>query len=254
LVQLAASRTAALREVERAKVLLADSVGKSPTEIQRTLGVSRPTICKCIDKALAAGVATGLRDRYHRPRAPEITEAAKAWVVDLACRKPKDVGTAAELWTLSALAEHMAANAANAGFPRLSKAGKTTVWRILDSHELEPHRVRHCLERRDAGFERKMAEVLVLFETKYQSVDQAVGARQQRFRDCQTELPGRLHVDDQLECRRLFDGKLSGPGTREDAMHEARHHRALVRDNRAVRHQTAVVDEQRSRADRRQAV
>lgn len=55
------------------------------------LGVSRLTIYKCIDKALAAGVAAGLRDRYHRPHAPEITEAAKAWVVDLACRKPRDL-------------------------------------------------------------------------------------------------------------------------------------------------------------------
>jgi DNA invertase Pin-like site-specific DNA recombinase len=53
---LAGSRTAAQREVERAKMLLAYADGKSPTEIQRALGVSRPTIYKCIDKALAAGV------------------------------------------------------------------------------------------------------------------------------------------------------------------------------------------------------
>ena len=137
--------------------------GKSPTEIQRALGVSRPTIYKCIDKALVAGVVIGLRDRYHRPHAPEITEAAKAWVVDLACRKPKDLGPAAELWTLSALAEWVAAHASQAGFPRLAKAGKTTVWRILDSHELRPHQVRYYLERRDTQFERKMAEVLMVY-------------------------------------------------------------------------------------------
>jgi len=163
LEELAGSRTAAQREVERAKVLLAYAGGKSPTEIQRALGVSRPTIYKCIDKALAAGVATGLRDRYHRPHAPEITDAAKVWVIDLACQKPKDLGLAAELWTLSALAEHVATHAIDAGFPRLAKAGKTTVWRILDAHELKPHRVRYYLERRDAQFERKMAEVLMVY-------------------------------------------------------------------------------------------
>jgi transposase len=163
LEELAGSRTAAQREVERAKVLLAYAAGKSPTEIHRALAVSRPTIYKCIDKALAAGVVTGLRDRYHRPHAPEITEAAKAWVIDLACRKPKDLGLAAELWTLSALAEHVAAHATQAGFARLAKAGKTTVWRILDSHDLKPHRVRYYLERRDAQFERKMAEVLMVY-------------------------------------------------------------------------------------------
>ncbi len=163
LKELAGSRTAAQREVERARVLLAYAEGKTPTEIQRLLGVSRPTIYKCVDKALAAGVVTGLRDRYHRPHAPEITEAAKAWVIDLACRKPKDLGLAAELWTLSALADYVAANAVAAGFERLVRAGKTTVWRILDTHELKPHRVRYYLERRDAQFEKKMAEVLMVY-------------------------------------------------------------------------------------------
>ena len=158
--ELAGSRTAALREVQRAKVLLAYADGKSPTEIQRALGVSRPTIYKCIDKALAAGVATGLRDRYHRPHAPQISEAAKAWVVDLACRKPKDLGLAAELWTLSTLADHVASHASQAGFARLARAGKTTVWRILETHELKPHRVRYYLDKRD---ERKMAEVLMVY-------------------------------------------------------------------------------------------
>ena len=160
---LAGSRTAAQREVERAKVLLAYADGRSPTEIQRAVGVSRPTIYKCIDKALAAGVATGLKDCYHRPHAPEINEAAKAWVVDLACRKPKDLGLAAQLWTLSALAEHVASRATAAGFARLARAGKTTVWRILEANELKPHRVRYYLERRDAQFERKMAEVLMVY-------------------------------------------------------------------------------------------
>ena len=178
LEELAGSRTAAQREVERAKVLLAYAAGKAPTEIQRTLGMSRPSIYKCIDKALAAGVANGLRDRYHRPHAPQISEAAKAWVIDLACRKPKDLGLAAELWTLSALAEHVAAQAGDAGFPRLAQARKATVWRILDSHELKPHRVRYYLERRDAQFERKMAEVLMVYrDVNLYRADAAYDAR-----------------------------------------------------------------------------
>lgn len=125
--------------------------------------MSRPTIYKCIDKALAAGVMTGLRDHYHRPRMPEITEEAKAWVVSLACQKPKDLGLAAELWTVASLARYVAEHAAAAGFPRLSTAAKATVWRILDAHELKPHRVRYYLERRDTDFERKMAEVLMVY-------------------------------------------------------------------------------------------
>lgn len=163
LKELAGSRTAPQREVERAKVLLAYADGKVLTEIQRELGLSRPTIYKCIDKALAAGIAMGLRDRYHRPHPPQISEAAKAWVIDLACRKPKDMGYAAELWTLAALAKHVATHAVEAGFARLDQANKTTVWRILDANEIKPHRVRYYLERRDAQFEQKMAEVLMVY-------------------------------------------------------------------------------------------
>jgi hypothetical protein len=84
-------------------------------------------------------------------------------ISDLACRKPKDLGYAAELWTLSALARHVCAHASGAGFERLSKVGKTTVWRILDANELKPHRVRYYLERRDPQFEQKMAEVLMVY-------------------------------------------------------------------------------------------
>ena len=70
LEELAASRTAPAREVERAKVLLGYAAGTSITELQRQLGFSRPMIYRCIDKALAAGVQMGLKDKYHRPHEP----------------------------------------------------------------------------------------------------------------------------------------------------------------------------------------
>lgn len=160
----ATSRTAPLREVERARILLRYAEGESITAIQRQLGLSRPTIYKCIDKALAAGVAMGLKDAYHRPHAAAITEAAKAWVVSLACAKPKDLGMAAELWTLSALAAYVGQHAERAGFPRLAQAGKTTIWRILDENQLKPHKITYYLEKRDPAFERKMREVLMVYQ------------------------------------------------------------------------------------------
>jgi len=65
---IAGSRTAPAREVERAKVLLGYAAGTSITELQRQLGFSRPMIYRSVDKALAAGVQTGLKDKYHRAR------------------------------------------------------------------------------------------------------------------------------------------------------------------------------------------
>ena len=75
---LAASRTAPVREVQRAQVLLGYAAGLSITQLQRQLGLSRPMIYRCVDKALAAGVQMGLKDKYHRPHEPEITQEARA--------------------------------------------------------------------------------------------------------------------------------------------------------------------------------
>ena len=161
--ELARSRTAPVREVERAKVLLRYADGASITDIQRDVGVSRPTIYKCIDKAIAAGVLVGLKDRFHRPKEPEVSAEARAWVVSLACTKPKEHGLAAELWTLSALARFVGEHAQAAGFPRLCNTNKTTIWRILNERDIKPHRIRYYLERRDPEFKRKMHEVLMVY-------------------------------------------------------------------------------------------
>jgi len=163
LKELSGSRTAPSREVERAKVLLGYAGGTSITELQRQLGVGRPMIYKCVDKALAAGAQMGLKDKYHRPHEPEITDEAKAWVVSLACTKPKDHGLAAELWSISALAKFVCKAAEAAGFARLANAGKSTVWRILDDNDIKPHKIRYYLEKRDPDFDRKMQEVLMVY-------------------------------------------------------------------------------------------
>lgn len=179
LQSLARSRTASVRDVERANVLLRYAAGEAITDIQKHVGVSRPTIYKCIDKALAAGVETGLKDTYHRPRESKISPEAAWWVVSLACAKPKDLGMAAELWTISKLAGYVRDHAEDAGHGSLSRAGKATVWRILNAHEIKPHQIRYYLERRDEQFEEKMREVLMVYREVAMDLDQSApeGAR-----------------------------------------------------------------------------
>lgn len=164
LEQLSTSRKAPLREVQRAQVLLhyADEIPIS--QIQKLANVSRPSIYKCIDKALAAGADAGLKDYYHRPFDPTIDDAAKTWVINLACTKPKDHGLAAELWTYSELAKYTRKEAPAAGHSSLSKAVKATVWRILSANEIQPHKIKYYLERRDPDFEQKMQEVLMVYQ------------------------------------------------------------------------------------------
>jgi hypothetical protein len=93
-----------------------------------------------------------------------ITDDSKAWVVHLACSKPRNLGYAAELWTRSALAGHVRREAVAAGFPALVNAGKATVQRILAAQGLQPHKIRYYLERRDPDFETRMREVLLVYK------------------------------------------------------------------------------------------
>lgn len=164
LEQLSKSRKSPLREVQRAQVLLHYADEQPISKIQKLVNVSRPTIYKCIDKALAAGVNAGLKDFFHRPFDPIIDEAAKAWVINLACTKPKEHGLAAELWTYKALAKYTREHAPKAGHLCLSQAAKATIWRILSANEIRPHKIQYYLERRDPDFERKMQEVLMVYE------------------------------------------------------------------------------------------
>jgi transposase len=46
----------------------------------------------------------------------------------------------------------------------LSAAAKATVWRILNEREIKPHKIQYYLERKDPDFERKQAEVLLVYQ------------------------------------------------------------------------------------------
>ena len=164
LQRIASSRKAPLREVQRANILLRYSESIPIIDIEKMVHVSRPTIYKWIEKALAMGIEEGLKDKYHRPKEPVITEGAKAWVISLACQKPTEYGYAAQMWTRSALAGHARKYGPEAGHDCLKKAGKATIQRILDEHPLRPHKMAYYEERRDPEFEQKMAEVLCVYK------------------------------------------------------------------------------------------
>jgi transposase len=159
---LAASRTAPLREIQRAKILLGYHDGQDFTTLSRSVGISRRIVYKHVDRALAAGVALALKDRPHGSE-PTITPEAKAWLMAMACTKPKDCGQAAELWSLAALAKHLRDTAESAGHPSLALVVKSTVYKILEEAPLRPHKIKYYLERRDPEFERKMREVLIVY-------------------------------------------------------------------------------------------
>ena len=139
----------------RAEILLAYEAGDSVSGIARRLGVSRPTVGLCIDKAVCGGIDVALGDLPRSGRPSEKTVDDKVWVVSLACNKPKAYGYSGETWTVSQLARHVRMHAEASGHPSLRKAGKATIQRILKEYKIRPHKISYYIEKRDPEFERE---------------------------------------------------------------------------------------------------
>lgn len=172
LERISRSKTAPAREVKRSRLLLAYLDGHHFAGISRLHGVTREAVYCCVDKALASGVASALRDLPHGS-APLITTEARTWVLAVACTKPVDHGLAAELWTRSALAKYAQEHGPAAGHASLAKVSKSTIQAILTKGRVRPHKIKYYLERRDPNFDAAMREVLLV----YREVEAQIEAR-----------------------------------------------------------------------------
>lgn len=163
LTALSRSRTEPASRVSRATMLLAYRENPSFFAVGRRLGVHHQTVQRCVERAVAYGALAALDDRPRPGKEPVITPEAKAWLVSLACDKPKEHGYPHELWTTRLLERHAREHGPAAGHPSLARLVQGTVCKLLGQEEIKPHKVRYYLERRDGEFEQKMAEVLCVY-------------------------------------------------------------------------------------------
>src|SRR6201994_317760 len=163
LTVLSRSRTEATSRVSRAQMLLAYRENPSFCAVGQRVGVHHQTVQRCVERALGYGPLAAIEDRPRPGKEPVITPEAKAWLVSLACDKAKEHGYPHELWTTRLLARHAREHGPTAGHECLARLVQGTVCKILGQEEIKPHKVRYYLERRDAEFEQKMAEVLCVY-------------------------------------------------------------------------------------------
>lgn len=163
LTALAQSRSESAGRVQRASILLRYHAGETVSQIARSLATNRPRVERCVSKALDLGATQALADLPGRGRRPAMTAEARAWVVALACQKPKDLGYAQELWTTRLLSKHVRKHCQAAGHASLTKLGRGTVSKILSANQVHPHKIQYYLERRDPDFDAKMVQVLHVY-------------------------------------------------------------------------------------------
>src|SRR6201981_2504814 len=157
------SRTEPASRVSRAGMLLAYRETPSFFAVAQRLGAHHQTVQRCVERALAYGALAALDDRPRPGKEPVITPEAKAWLVSLACDKAREHGYPHELWTTRLLARHARERGPAAGHQCLARLAQGTVCKILGQEDIKPHKVRYYLERRDAEFEQKMAQVLGVY-------------------------------------------------------------------------------------------
>ena len=158
------ARTIQAQTVNRARILLLKADGCSIDNIADKIGINRKSVMLCLNKYAQGGVENALFDAPGRGRNAEITDDEKAWIINIACQKPRDFGYSAETWTYARLTSHINKNAETAGFTRLSTIHKSTVHTILDEAEIKPFRIRYYCENRDPDFDDKMHNVLLVYK------------------------------------------------------------------------------------------
>ncbi len=158
------TRTLQAQVVTRARILLLKEVGDSVDTIAEKVDLNRNSVLLCLKKYKAGGVENAIYDAPGRGRNAQITDDEKAWIINVACQKPKEYGYAAETWTYAKLTEHINKTAENAGYTRLSTITKTSIKNILDAAKIKPFRIQYYCENRDPEFESKMHQVLYVYK------------------------------------------------------------------------------------------
>jgi transposase len=179
LAAISRSRTEPASRVERARMLLAYWEDASFFAVGQAMGVHHQTVKRCVERSLAHGPMAALDDLPRPGKEPTITAEAKTWVVNLACRKAKELGYPHELWTTRLLARYVREHAPAAGHGCLAKLAQGTLCNILNEQEIKPHKVRYYLERRDPQFKQKMAEVLCIYREVKLIKKKAAASKQQ---------------------------------------------------------------------------
>lgn len=140
-------RSAPQKHVWRAKIILATADGCGTTEIMRRSGKSKPVVWTWQARFMAEGVEGLTRDKTRKPGKKPLPAATVQRVVDLALSPPPGEATH---WT-----GRMLAKAAGVSL--------RSVQRILEAHQLEPHRIRTFKLSNDPAFAEKLKDIVGLY-------------------------------------------------------------------------------------------
>jgi transposase len=142
----AAGRRTAVRDAQRARIILAAAAGRTNEEIADQEGLSRLSVGVWRQRFAREGLA-GLRDRPRPGKPPAYSEADRLRVIETACTQRPEAETH---WSVRSLAG-------------ATGVGRATVHRWLRGAQLRPHRVGTFSYSNDPDFVAKLVDVVGLY-------------------------------------------------------------------------------------------
>src|SRR3974390_1627659 len=140
-------RCAPQKHVWRARIILATAEGCGTAEIMRRSGKAKPVVWRWQARFMAEGVDGLLRDKTRKPGKPPLPAATIQKVIDLVSGPPPGESTH---WTGRMLAKAVGISL-------------RSVQRILEAHQLTPHRIRTFRLSDAPNFAEKLRDVVGLY-------------------------------------------------------------------------------------------
>ena len=177
------------RERLRARIVLAAARGRGNERIAADLGICANTVRKWRGRFAARGLK-GLNDLPRSGRPREISEAARAAVVALACQLPSATGVPLARWSGPELKRELAAQGLVS-----EPVSVTSLLRILAENPVKPWQYQSWIFPRDPDFAAKAAVILDLYQGFYQGEPLGPGDRILSF-DAKPSIQarGRIHA------------------------------------------------------------
>jgi transposase len=195
LLSLIGRKTAAQRDVMRARIALWAHEGHSNTVIARELGVSVQTVCLW-RKRIAQQGAQGIREGERSGRPSRITHETRLQLIALACEVQEAEGR------VTPTLDEIVARAVERGV--VEQISRSHVQRILQAGDVRPHRVQQWLHSPDPAFREKVNVICKLYRKAPRnavvlSIDEKTG-----IQAIERKHPGRAPASGRLR-RREFE-------------------------------------------------
>jgi transposase len=142
-----ADRSSPQKHVWRAQIILATADGCGTSEIMRRSAKAKPVVWRWQERFMLEGVDGLLRDKTRKPGKPPLPAATVQKVIDLVTGPPAGETTH---WTGRMLAREVGISL-------------RSVQRILEAHQLTPHRIRTFKLSNDPKFAEKLRDVVGLY-------------------------------------------------------------------------------------------